>query len=82
MFLMAGLDGIQNKIDPGEALDADRDFLKKGDVFSNSYIDEYIDLRRKECKELAEAPHPIEFKLYYSVCLRNTQEAGCLPDTQ
>jgi glutamine synthetase len=96
VFLMAGLDGIQNKIDPGkplegdlfslpeeelakipqvcssldqalDALDADRDFLKQGDVFTDSFIDGYIELRRKECQEFAETPHPIEFKMYYSV---------------
>lgn len=96
VFLMAGLDGIQNKIDPGEPLegdlfalskdelekipqvcssldqalnelDADRDFLKKGDVFSDSFIDSYIELKREECQAFAETPHPIEFKMYYSV---------------
>ncbi len=96
VFLMAGLDGIQNKIDPGQPLegdlfalseeelaqipqvcnsldqaldelDADRDFLKQGDVFTDSFIDGYIELKRAECQEYAETPHPIEFKLYYSV---------------
>ncbi|NCF18651.1 MAG: type I glutamate--ammonia ligase [Haliea sp.] len=96
VFLMAGLDGIQNKIDPGQplegdlfalpeeelakipqvcssldqaldALDADRDFLKQGGVFTDSFIDGYIALKREECQEFAETPHPIEFKLYYSV---------------
>jgi len=70
-MLMAGLDGIENKIHPGdpmdkdlydlppeelegvptvsrslrmsmEALDADRDFLKKGDVFTDEAIDGYL----------------------------------------
>jgi glutamine synthetase len=96
VFLMAGLDGIQNKIDPGQPLegdlfalpddqlaeipqvcstldqaldelDADRNFLKQGGVFTDSFIDGYIALKREECQEFAETPHPIEFKLYYSV---------------
>ena len=96
VFLMAGLDGIQNKIDPGkplegdlfalsqdelaeipqvcssldqalDALAADRDFLKQGDVFSDDFIDGYIELKRGECQEYAETPHPVEFKMYYSV---------------
>ena len=96
VFLMAGLDGIQNKIDPGQPLegdlfslpaeelakipqvcssldqaldelDADREFLKQGDVFTDSFIDGYIELRREECQQFAETPHPIEFKMYYSV---------------
>lgn len=95
-MLMAGLDGIQNKIHPGDAmdkdlyalppeelknvptvassldealaaLDADREFLKKGDVFNDDQIDGYIALKREELEALNLTPHPIEFKMYYSV---------------
>jgi glutamine synthetase len=95
-LLMAGLDGIENKIHPGdamdknlydlppeelkevphvsrslreavEALDADRAFLKKGDVFSDDQINAYIDLKMEEIQKWEMAPHPIEFKMYYSV---------------
>lgn len=94
-MLMAGLDGIENKIHPGEpmdkdlyalppeelagvptvcgslrealeALDADRDFLKKGDVFSDSMIDAYIELKMQEVIAVDMAPHPLEFDMYYS----------------
>src|SRR5476649_850285 len=95
-MLMAGLDGIENKIHPGgpmdkdlyalppeelakvpqvcgslrEALDslkADHDFLKKGNVFSEDFIDSYIDLKYEEVYAFEHTPHPIEFKMYYSV---------------
>ena len=95
-LLMAGLDGIENKIHPGDAmdknlydlppeelkgvpqvcgslrealesLDADRAFLKKGDVFSDDQIDAYIDLKMEEVHKFEHTPHPIEFKMYYSV---------------
>ena len=95
-MLMAGIDGIENKIHPGdpmdknlydlppeelkgiptvcqslreavESLDADRDFLKKGDVFTDDLIDGYLDLRREEIQAFEYTPHPIEFALYYSV---------------
>ena len=95
-LLMAGLDGIQNKIHPGDAmdkdlyalppeelkevptvassfrealecLDADREFLKKGDVFSDDQIDAYIALKMEEVEALDLAPHPVEFQMYYSV---------------
>jgi glutamine synthetase len=95
-MLMAGLDGIQNKINPGdpmdkdlydlppeelsdiptvcaslrqacEELDADRDFLKKGDVFTDDQIDAYIELKIEETERFETAPHPIEFAMYYSV---------------
>ncbi len=94
-MLMAGLDGIQNKIDPGDAMDkdlydlpaeeianvptvcgslrealdalsADRDFLKLGDVFSDDLIDGYIALREEEIIALDQTPHPVEFAMYYS----------------
>ena len=95
-MLMAGLDGIQNKIHPGEAMDknlydlppeelaqvptvcgslrealdslkADHAFLTKGDVFSKDMIEAYIDLRMEEVMAYETTPHPIEFKMYYSV---------------
>lgn len=94
-MLMAGLDGIENKIHPGdamdkdlyslppeelkgvptvasslqealEALDGDRDFLKRGDVFSDDQIDGYLDLKWEEVTALNLTPHPIEFDMYYS----------------
>jgi glutamine synthetase len=95
-LLMAGLDGIENKIHPGEAmdknlydlppeelkdiptvarslreaceaLDKDRAFLKKGDVFTDDQIDALIALKMEEIEKWEMAPHPVEFKLYYSV---------------
>jgi glutamine synthetase len=95
-MLMAGLDGIQNKIHPGEAadkdlydlppeeaaeiptvastlemaldaLDADREFLTAGGVFSNDMIDGYIELKRSEVERLNMTTHPIEFDMYYSL---------------
>lgn len=95
-LLMAGLDGIQNRIHPGDAmdknlydlppeeakdipqvatsledaltnLDADREFLLKGGVFTNDIIDGFIELKRKEIAKMHQAVHPLEFELYYSV---------------
>ncbi len=95
-MLMAGLDGIQSKIHPGdpmdkdlyalppeelkdvptvagslrealEALDGDRNFLKKGDVFSDDQIDAYLALKWEEVARFELSPHPIEFQMYYSV---------------
>ena len=94
-MLMAGLDGIKNKIDPGaardedlyelseeelkdiptvcgslrEALDslkADYEFLLEGGVFTKDQIDAYIELKMEEVIEYEFAPHPVEFKMYYS----------------
>ncbi|MGH8278969.1 MAG: glutamate--ammonia ligase [Gammaproteobacteria bacterium] len=95
-MLMAGLDGIQNKIHPGEAmdkdlynlppeeeknipqvcfsleaalehLDKDREFLKRGGVFSDDAIDAYIALKQQDVMRLRMATHPLEFEMYYSL---------------
>ena len=48
-------------------LDADRDFLKKGDVFTDDLIDGYLDLKWEEIFRFEHTPHPVEFAMYYSV---------------
>jgi len=95
-LMMAGLDGIQNKIHPGdpadknlydlppeedaliptvctsldqalEYLDKDREFLTRGGVFSNDFLDAYIALKSEEVDRLRVTTHPVEFDLYYSL---------------
>ncbi|MFM7849357.1 MAG: type I glutamate--ammonia ligase [Rubrivivax sp.] len=95
-MLMAGLDGVENKIHPGEAatkdlyhlppeedakiptvchsldqaleyLDKDRAFLTKGGVFTDGYIDAYIDLKMQEVTKFRMTTHPLEFDMYYSL---------------
>jgi glutamine synthetase len=94
-LMMAGLDGIQNKIHPGEAMDknlydlppaelaqvptvcgslrealdslqADHDFLLKGDVFSKDQIEAYVEIKRAEVARWEMTPSPVEFDMYYS----------------
>jgi glutamine synthetase len=50
-----------------DCLDADRAFLTKGGVFTDSYIDAYIELKMQEVTRLRMATHPIEFDMYYSL---------------
>jgi glutamine synthetase type I len=95
-LLMAGLDGVENKIHPGEAatkdlyhlppeedaliptvcssldqalehLDNDRAFLTKGGVFTDAYIDAYIELKMQEVTRFRMTTHPVEFDMYYSL---------------
>lgn len=96
-LMMAVLDGIENKIDPGdpldkdiyglppeelalipsapgsleealEALKADQEFLKKGDVFTQDVIDVWIDYKiTHEINDIKLRPHPHEFFLYYDI---------------
>jgi glutamine synthetase len=96
-MMMAGLDGIQNKIHPGdaadkdlydlppeeaaaiptvchsldqalEALDADREFLTAGGVFTDDVIDGYIELKMEEVTQMRMTTHPVEFDMYYRRC--------------
>jgi glutamine synthetase len=94
-ILMAGLDGILNRIDPGDptdkdlyelpaeeaklikqvpaslgavldALEADCEFLLKGDVFTSDFLDAYIGYKRQvELDPVRIRPTPYEFTLYF-----------------
>jgi glutamine synthetase len=50
-----------------DALDKDREFLTKGGVFSNEFIDAYIELKMQEVNRIRTVTHPVEFDMYYSV---------------
>ena len=50
-----------------QALSDNRDFLKKGDVFTDDQIDAYIALRLEDANKVDHTPSPVEFQLYYSV---------------
>lgn len=50
-----------------EALDADREFLTRGGVFSNEMIDAYIELKMEEVTRFRMTTHPVEFEMYYSL---------------
>jgi glutamine synthetase len=48
------------------ALDADRDFLTRGDVFSDDQIDAYMELKWEEQLRWETTPSPAEYDMYYS----------------
>jgi glutamine synthetase len=51
-----------------DALEADHDFLLKGDVFTKDTIETWISYKRsKEVDALRLRPHPYEFFLYYDI---------------
>jgi glutamine synthetase len=96
-MLMAVIDGIENKIDPGDPLDkdiyglppeelaeipsapgsldqalasleADHEFLLKGDVFTRDAIDMWIEYKiENEVNPVKLRPHPHEFYLYFDI---------------
>lgn len=50
-----------------EALQADHTFLLKGGVFTEDFLDNYIDIKQSEYDAVRLRPHPYEFHLYYDV---------------
>jgi glutamine synthetase len=96
-MLMAGLDGIQNKIVPPDPIDkdlydlepeekanvkstpgsleevlnsleADQEFLLKGDVFTKDVIESWLDYKRgNEVDAIRLRPHPYEFAMYFDI---------------
>jgi len=44
-----------------DCLDKDREFLTRGGVFSNDFIDAYIALKMDEVNRLRMTTHPVEF---------------------
>jgi glutamine synthetase len=95
-MLMAGIDGVMNKIHPGDPadknlydlppeedkkiptvcssldmaldyLDRDREFLKRGGVFTDDLIDAYIELKMEEVTRFRMTTHPVEYDMYYSL---------------
>lgn len=96
-LVLAGLDGIQNKIDPGEpderdmfelsaedlksvkivprsldealhALEEDHDYLTQGDVFTESFLQEWIDYKvANDIDPVRLRPHPYEFVLSFDM---------------
>jgi glutamine synthetase len=95
--LMAAIDGIQRRLEPGQPLDKDiyglspeelkgyasvpgsldeslaalredRDFLLRGDVFTEDVIDAWISYKQThEVQAIRERPHPWEFAMYYDI---------------
>jgi glutamine synthetase len=96
-MLMAGLDGVQNRIEPPKpldrdlydlppeelaqvpqvpgslnevlaALEADHEFLLKGDVFTADVIETWVEFKKeREIDQVQLRPHPWEFYLYYDI---------------
>ena len=50
-----------------EALEKDHQFLLKGDVFTEDFIEMWISNKRKEHDAIRLRPHPYEFFMYYDV---------------
>jgi glutamine synthetase len=51
-----------------KALEADHDFLLKGDVFTEDVIETWVSYKMEnEVQELKLRPHPYEFAMYFDI---------------
>ncbi len=95
-MLMAGLDGIKRKLDPGKSMDMnlfelkaseqkkvkfvpssleeafralkkDHDFLTAGGVFTEEFLDNFMEMKKAQMDSVRLRPHPHEFNLYYNL---------------
>jgi len=89
-LIMAGIDGVENKIYPGdpveeavdtetskyeylpsslekalEELKKDHSYLLKDNVFTESVIEKWLELKYNELKHINLLPHPYEFVMYF-----------------
>ncbi|MCJ7689440.1 MAG: glutamine synthetase, partial [Clostridiaceae bacterium] len=97
-MLLAGIDGVVNKIDPvkegfgpidknfldenynekihflprnlAEAMDAlaeDNEFLKRGGIFNDELLDQWVKIKNEEIHSIVTMPHPFEYKMYFNL---------------
>ncbi len=98
-MMLAGIDGVVNKIDPvkegfgpfdknfltdddlkhkikmlprnlEEAIDeleADHDFLKRGNIFTDELLDQWVKIKNEEIHSIGTMPHPFEYKMYFTL---------------
>lgn len=97
-MLLAGIDGVVNKIDPvkegfgpydknflddpsqekiqmlprnlTEALDAlevDHQFLRRGNIFTDELLDQWVKVKNEEIQAIGTMPHPFEYKMYFTL---------------
>lgn len=97
-MLLAGIDGVVNKIDPVkegfgpydknfldeeyknkihflprnltealDALEADNDFLKRGNIFDDALLQQWVNLKEDEIHAIGTMPHPFEYKMYFTL---------------
>jgi glutamine synthetase len=97
-MLLAGIDGIVNKIDPEkedygpfdknitddtlkhhvhflprnleEALDEleiDNEFLRRGGIFTDEVLDQWVRIKTEEINSINTMPHPFEYEMYFNL---------------
>jgi glutamine synthetase len=97
-MLLAGIDGVVNKIDPVkegfgpidrnfleepkddhihflprnlteaiDALEVDNEFLRRGGLFTDELLQQWVNIKKKEIKAIGTMPHPFEYTMYFNL---------------
>lgn len=97
-MLLAGIDGVVNKIDPVkegfgpydknfldeetkhkiqmlprnltdalDALEVDHEFLRRGNIFTDELLDQWVKIKTEEIQAIGTMPHPFEYKMYFNL---------------
>lgn len=50
-----------------DALELDNEFLKRGGVFTDQLIKQWMKIKHEEISAIGTMPHPFEFKMYFNL---------------
>lgn len=50
-----------------DALQVDNDFLKRGNLFSDELLEQWIKIKQAEIHSIGTMPHPFEYKMYFNL---------------
>jgi len=50
-----------------DALKADNKFLKRGGLFTDELIEQWVTIKEQEIKSIGTMPHPFEYKMYFNL---------------
>ena len=63
---LAKIDTVPSSLNGAlEALNSDKEYLTEGGVFTEDFINNWIEIKYEEVQQLRQRPHPYEFNMYY-----------------
>jgi len=48
-------------------LEADNDFLKRGNIFTDELLEQWVKVKSEEIHAIGTMPHPFEYKMYFTL---------------
>jgi glutamine synthetase len=50
-----------------DALEADNDFLRRGNIFTDELLEQWVKVKKEEIHAIGTMPHPFEYKMYFTL---------------